>query len=130
MTDLRQQKYLKQKAYHWGWVAEYLCILILIVKGYHLICRRFKCKVGEIDLIMQKNNMICFIEVKARKSRGAALSALSYKQQKRITRAAEWYLAQNYQKIQNNTCRFDLMAVEPWHWPTHVRDAWQMEHMK
>ncbi len=133
MTDPapKKKKKKKQKAYLWGQGAEWLASLLLRIKGYRILARRFKCKSGEIDLIARKGNMICFIEVKARAGRHQALHALSRRQQQRIIRAAEWYLARNMPDGQGNSsgtdCRFDIMAVEPWHLPTHVKDAWQKD---
>ncbi|MBL4612664.1 MAG: YraN family protein [Emcibacter sp.] len=129
MTKQAQLK--KRKSYQWGVVAEWVCILYLMLKGYRILARRFKCKSGEIDFIAQKGDMICFIEVKARQKIQDALMALSFRQQQRIIKAAEWYLARNiYGKnggMEAVSCRFDLMAVEPWRLPTHVKDAWQMD---
>lgn len=129
MSDRGLRK--KRKAYFWGQAAEWLSIVLLTLKGYRILARRFKCKSGEIDLIAQKGNTICFIEVKARQNRQDALNALSWHQQQRINKAAEWYLVRNiYGKSeppQGFKCRFDLMAVEPWALPTHVKDAWQTE---
>ncbi len=127
MSDRGYRK--KRKAYLWGQGAEWLSVLLLTVKGYRILARRFKCKSGEIDLIAQKGNLICFVEVKARQSSEDAMNALSWHQQQRIIKAAEWYLVKNiYGKSDNSqgvACRFDLMAVEPWGLPTHVKDAWQ-----
>ncbi|PCJ37272.1 MAG: hypothetical protein COA93_00190 [Alphaproteobacteria bacterium] len=123
MTDKTYQK--KKRAYLWGQGAEWLAICFLTLKGYRIVARRFKCKSGEIDLIAQKRNLICFIEVKARKTTHDALYALSHKQKRRISKAAEWYIAKNGHH--DNIYRFDVMAVEPWRLPTHVTDAWQME---
>lgn len=128
---INQAQAKKRKSYLWGQVAEWFCILCLIFKGYRILARRFKCKSGEIDLIAQKGGMVCFVEVKARQNKQDALTALSFRQQQRITKAAEWYLVKNiYGKTGKSNdvfCRFDLMAVEPWGWPTHVKDAWQMD---
>ncbi len=124
-------KKAKRKAYFWGQGAEWLSILALVLKGYRILARRFRCKSGEIDLIARKGDVICFVEVKARKHRQDALYALSLRQQQRIARAAEWYLARHFGAGSSNAgeifCRFDLMAVEPWRWPTHVKNAWRME---
>jgi len=122
----------KRKAYLWGQRAEWLAILLLMCKGYRILARRFKCKSGEIDLIAQKRNLICFIEVKARATTYDALYALSPQQRQRITRAAEWYLSKNRHNGQGGAndviCRFDVMAAEPWRLPIHVKDAWQMKN--
>jgi len=119
----------KRKAYFWGWGAEWLAIAALTLKGYRLLARRFRCKSGEIDLIARKGDMICFVEVKARKRGTDALHALSRRQQQRISRAAEWYISRRFgggsSKEGDIFYRFDLMAVEPWRWPAHVKDAWR-----
>ncbi len=129
MTDPLPDK--KKKAYLWGQGAEWLCMLFLTLKGYRILARRFKCKSGEIDLIARKGKIICFMEVKARKKQHDALYALSNRQKQRIIRAAEWYLARNIHHKDaaqdDYYYRFDLMAVEPWRLPTHVKDAWQTE---
>ncbi len=127
MTVKTYQK--KKRAYLWGQGAEWLAIFFLTLKGYRILARRFKCKSGEIDLIAKKRNLICFIEVKARKTTHDALYALSHKQKRRISKAAEWYIAKNMTPNLNcdNIYRFDVMAVEPWRMPTHITDAWQME---
>lgn len=121
----------KRKAHRWGQGAEWLSMALLVLKGYRILARRFKCRSGEIDLIAQRGNLICFIEVKARKNRHEALNALSWHQRQRIIKAAEWYLARNIYgkngRMSAFSCRFDLMAVEPWRLPTHVKDAWQRE---
>ena len=124
----------KQKAYLWGQGAEWLSMVMLWLKGYRILAHQFKCKSGEIDLIAQKGNMICFVEVKARQTIKDALSAVSYQQKNRIIKAAEWYITKNAQTAAggdvNISYRFDMVAVEPWAWPTHVKDAWQMDVIK
>ena len=120
----------REKAYYWGQGAEWLSILLLVLKGYKILARRYRGKTGEIDLIARKGKIICFIEVKARKTKQDALYALSPQQMQRISRTAEWYMARNFPKnkafSEEVFTRFDLMAVEPWRWPTHVKNAWQV----
>jgi len=123
----RNKKTNRKKAYLWGQGAEWFCMVILWLKGYQILAHRFKCKVGEIDIIVQKNGVICFVEVKARKKTEDALYAISSHQRQRIAKAADWYLAKNRYGQTDIFCRFDVMAVEPWTIPTHVKDAWQMD---
>lgn len=108
-----------------------MSVLFLFLKGYRILARRYKCKSGEIDLIVQKGKFICFVEVKARKNKQDALLALTATQRKRIIRTAEWYMARKFPAHKGDHeqvfCRFDLVAVEPWRWPTHVKNAWQAE---
>ena len=123
-----QKRHKKRRAYLWGQGAEWLSALLLTGKGYRILARRFKCRGGEIDLIVRKGDMICFIEVKARKTIAQAVQSLSPHQQRRIIRAAEWYLAHNNRpENQTLSCRFDVVAVEPWRLPAHIKNAWQAE---
>ena len=128
MNDAAQIK--KKRAYLWGQGAEWLCMCFLIFKGYRILARRYRCKSGEIGLVARKGSVLCFIEVKARQTKQAALEAVSFRQKSRISRAAEWYKARNGHDTGDISCRFDVMAVEPWAWPTHVKDAWQTDVRK
>jgi putative endonuclease len=54
----------KRKANLLGHLGEYFAILFLMVKGYSILERRYKTKVGEIDIIAKKKNVTIFCEVK------------------------------------------------------------------
>ncbi|OOF69653.1 YraN family protein [Rodentibacter caecimuris] len=72
--------------------------------------QRFKC--GELDLIMQDQSTIVFIEVRQRSTSkfGSAVDSVDwYKQQKWLDAAALW-LAKYDQSIEDTDCRFDLIA--------------------
>lgn len=111
----------KLKNYKFGIFAEFLSCLILNVKGYKILERRYKTKLGEIDIIAQKNNFICFIEVKARKKKNNEV--LTSKQRERITDAAKHYIAR---KVQYNDLnyRFDLIIYTPPLTLKHIISAW------
>ncbi|MFT7099296.1 MAG: putative endonuclease, partial [Rickettsiales bacterium] len=83
----------KIKSYRFGIVAEFVAIIFLFFKGYKILKRRYKTKLGEIDIVACKNNAIIAIEVKARRknvqNNGFLIDeVLSVNQQKRIKRAA------------------------------------------
>lgn len=82
-------------------------------KGYDILQKNFRCKMGEIDIIARKNDVICFVEVKYRKSAsyGHPEEAVSYYKQEKIRKVAEFYFL--YHKIPLDTeCSFDVIAVE------------------
>ncbi|MDG1707689.1 MAG: YraN family protein [Emcibacteraceae bacterium] len=119
----------RQKAYKRGHFAEQLAAIFLILKGYTIVARRYKTKVGEIDLIAKKKNVTIFCEVKARRTKQAALESLSYKQKIRIRKAAEFYMAHLNKKgsnnmIENEIFRCDMILVIPWRLPVHIENAW------
>ena len=113
----------KQKALRRGKWGETISCFMLRLKGYHIIARNMRLPVGEIDIIAKRANILCFIEVKARKTERAALEALGIHQQKRILRAAKSFLSRN-QRYGNHQIRFDLITISPKNWPKHIQNAW------
>ena len=84
----------------------------LMEHGYRLLERNFRCKLGEIDLIAQEGEYLCFIEVKYRSSttKGFPAEAINYNKIRRITRTAEFYMLSH--KVSPNTpCRFDAVVI-------------------
>ena len=120
----------RQRAEKLGHQAERLAIWLLRLKGYHILEKRFRCSAGEIDLIVRRGKLLAFVEVKAREDAANASAAITPKQQKRIARAAESWLAAK-PNLQNLNVRFDAVLVTPgtfplWRWPHHIADAWRM----
>jgi len=113
----------KQKTYDRGLWAENIAKIYLIFKGYRIIQSRYKCHVGEIDIIAKKKNSLIFIEVKARQTETQALESVTYKMRERIQRAAIHYCAHN--NIFDTGMRFDLISVIPPLKIHHLDNAWQ-----
>ena len=67
---------------------------------------------GEIDLIVQDGEYVCFIEVKYRKSNnfGAPEEAVTLSKQKKIIQGAKVYLYLNRYPT-DTPCRFDVISV-------------------
>jgi putative endonuclease len=115
----------RQKAFVRGQIAEILCVWVLRLKGYQICARRFRTPLGEIDIIAQRKKFLVFIEVKARKNLELAMMAITQRQQKRISKAALFYLSRQT-NMHLYACRFDVMIVRPWHWPYHMQNVWQL----
>jgi putative endonuclease len=109
-----------------GHAGERLAALWLRLKGYRILARRLKTRVGEVDLVAAAPffGPICFIEVKARKEARAAAESVGENQQTRIARAAFLYLADR-PRLAHRGSRFDIVAVAPRGLPVHHRDAWR-----
>lgn len=99
----------KLKTYDRGVKAEGVAALWLQAKGYKILLRRYKTPVGEIDLIVQKDNIIAFVEVKARATKTQALESLTPTMRRRIENAASYYIA--HHDVGNSDFRFDLMIL-------------------
>lgn len=81
------------KALRRGSLAEYHAALSLLVKGYRIVAFRYRTKLGEIDIIARKGNLIACVEVKARRSLDDSLFAVSDFAQRRIRAASDLWLA-------------------------------------
>ena len=104
-----------------GRKAELLASILLICKGYRILGRRVKTRLGEIDLIVRSpSGITCFVEVKARPDEGLAAEAVSRRQQGRIARAAASWLAGR-----PGRARFDVVSVLPGRFPRHHKDAFR-----
>ncbi len=112
----------RQAAEERGRSAEKIALWYLRLKGWRLVAERYKCHAGEVDLIMRKGGTTAFIEVKARKSSSSAVESVSPRQAKRIAAAARSFLGQD-RTAALQACRFDIVAVSPYHWPTHIENA-------
>jgi putative endonuclease len=100
---------------------EALAELLLRCKGYRILGRRVKTRLGEIDLIAKSlAGVVCFVEVKTRPDAEAAAESVGHRQRLRIARAAEQYLAGR-----PAPARFDVVTVVPGRLPRHRRDAWR-----
>lgn len=77
-----------------GSLKEDLAISYLEQNGFEILERNFKCKIGEIDIIAKKDNIIRFIEVKYRKGNlaGGAYYSISQKKLEKISKIAEFYI--------------------------------------
>jgi putative endonuclease len=84
----------------------------LIEKGYKIIDRNFKCTYGEIDIIAKKDNVLCFIEVKARSKKdfGSPLEAVTINKQKRMVNVAQYYCFKN--KLKETPLRFEAIGID------------------
>src|SRR6201996_4696107 len=112
-------------AYAHGHRSETLAALWLRLKGYRILGRRVKTRLGEIDLVAAAPfGPVCFIEVKARADARAAADSVGVSQQTRIARAASLYLASR-PGLARRGSRFDIVAIAPRQLPVHHRDAWR-----
>lgn len=91
----KSKKAKRQRAHKRGLAAETWAAWYLRLTGWRILKRRYKTKAGEIDLIAKKRKTVAFVEVKARKTRDAALEAVTPASQKRIAKAAKIFVSQH-----------------------------------
>ncbi len=84
----------------------------LLEKGYQILAKNFRCRIGEIDLIARNEGYLCFIEVKYRSgmTKGYPAEAINLNKIRRITRTAQFYMLL-HKLPQNTPCRFDVVVI-------------------
>ncbi|MFC3124508.1 YraN family protein [Pseudoroseomonas globiformis] len=65
----------------------------LEAEGWTVLARRFRNKGGEIDLVVERDGLLAFVEVKARAALSDAALSVSPRQQARLLAGAEAWLA-------------------------------------
>jgi putative endonuclease len=115
----------RRSAWRRGRGAETLCVWWLRLHGWRILARGYRVPSGEIDIIARRGSTVAAIEVKARDSAEDALYAVTPRQQRRVARAFEHFLAGRPDLAAAGTLRFDVMLVVPGRLPRHVADAWR-----
>ncbi len=95
-----------------GQLAETLAEQLLRNKGYRIIEKNIRLAGGELDLIVEKEGTLVFVEVKARRGDqfGGALYAITTRKKQQIIKLALCYLS--HHRLTNTECRFDAILVE------------------
>lgn len=94
-----------------GKLGEDFTAALLQDKGYEVLCRNYRVKGGEIDIIARKDDMLAFVEVKTR-TKGALVSgeeAITPQKKKFIIKAAQRYISEYEDDVDG---RFDVCVVE------------------
>lgn len=93
-------------------------------KGYEIAARKYRYKHSEIDLIVKKENLIVFVEVKTRSSSGFGEpeAFVGTKKAAKIFEGADQYV---YENNWNGNIRFDIVSVKLGSKPevVHFEDA-------
>lgn len=94
-----------------GKVAEEAAATYLTRRGLRLVARNWRCKGGEIDLIMRDGATLVFVEVRERRNAlfGGAAASITAAKQARICHASQMYLAQTPAPP---PCRFDAVLFD------------------
>jgi putative endonuclease len=95
-----------------GQRAEENALAYLQQRGFRLVERNYRCRLGEIDLVMEDRDRLVFVEVRYRASGryGSALESIDGRKQARLVAAANHYLVS---KRIDRPSRFDVVALSP-----------------
>jgi putative endonuclease len=103
MTNTRQSLGQRGEDY----AAQYL-----IDHGYALLARNWRCPMGEIDLVTEKNDRLIFVEVRTRRGDrlGTPEESITPAKRAKLIAAAQTYLAEHGQTERD--WRIDVVAIE------------------
>jgi putative endonuclease len=118
----QRRKAQRIKALRRGSFSEYLAAFSLMLRGYRILAMRYRVKSGEIDIIARKGDLVSFVEVKARATAADSIFAVNGLTQSRIKNASLYWL-QTQKDASQLSYSYDIIAVRPWRWPEHFRDA-------
>lgn len=79
--------------------------------GYKIICRNYRCPLGEIDIVARHHGVLVFVEVKSRSSHtfGPPKLAVTPAKQHKLSQVA-WHYLQKYD-LTETSARFDVVTV-------------------
>ncbi len=107
----RQMERFADRRHRLGWDGEKAATQYLKQQGMKLLVPRYRCRHGEVDLVMRDGDTLVFVEVKTRKSEefGDPSEAVTFEKQKHVSKVALDYL----RRLRNPEIpvRFDIVEV-------------------
>lgn len=79
--------------------------------GYEIVARNWRCREGELDLVVRRQRTIVFCEVKARSSEafGLPVEAVTHAKRQKLRHLASRWLAESPMRFKE--IRFDVVAI-------------------
>jgi putative endonuclease len=80
-------------------------------RGYELVARNWRCRLGELDLVLAGGGVLVFCEVKCRRGSafGMPYEAVNHMKQRKLRALAEAFLASRRAPV--DAVRFDVASV-------------------
>jgi len=96
-----------------GGEAEDRALRLLQSRGLKLLQRNYRCRGGELDLVMRDGDTLAVIEVRSRSNPGfgSAAESVDARKQQRIVLATQMYLA-SHPEHGHRPVRFDVVAFD------------------
>lgn len=110
--------------HQFGQASEMQAEQFLVAKGYRILDRNVRTRLGELDLVADDHGVVVFVEVKGRTTDafGGALLAVDHRKRVKLTKLAAQYLAQRHWS--DKACRFDVVLVQG-----RASDQGRIEHL-
>lgn len=97
----------------------------LEAQGCETLARNYRCRAGEIDLVMARDGQLLFVEVRARRNTryASAAASIDARKQARLRRTAAHFLSFRWPAA-TPPCRFDVVVWEPDAHSGKLRPRW------
>jgi putative endonuclease len=91
---------------------EEIAVRFLKNRGYRILERNYRTKLGEIDIIAEQGRDLVFIEVKTRSATryGSPLESVTVPKQRKLARVAQEYVSKR--GCRNRPARFDVVGIQ------------------
>lgn len=115
-----------------GMAAEVEACRYLEARGLLLLEKNFRCRGGEIDLVMRDGRCVALVEVRLRSDPrfGGAAGSVGFRKQQRLVVAARYLLLTRH-ALRKFPLRFDVVTLEPGNAGLRIewlRDAFRIEN--
>lgn len=96
--------------------------------GYAIIARRYRTRLGELDIVADDHGTVVFVEVKTKTDSTFSdpVEAVTKQKQRRLVLMGEQYVGLHH--LDSTPCRFDVVTVDTSVTPskiTHYKDAFR-----
>ena len=97
-----------------GRAGEEAALRVYLERGFNLVARNWRCRLGEIDLVVARGDLIVFCEVKTRRGAGfgGGYEAVTAAKRSKLRRLAEVFLLESC--LADATVRMDVASVSLW----------------
>lgn len=93
-----------------GLDGEELVAKYLKKQGFTVIAKNYQTRVGEVDIIAQRDEFLVFVEVKTRRNPGFPIGCvITTSKQKKIIKTAKYFIVTR--NVVDKVCRFDVATV-------------------
>jgi putative endonuclease len=95
----------------YGNAAEEAAVGFLEAQGWRVLARNWTCRYGELDVVAERGELVCFVEVRMRSTAvwGDPAHTVSFAKQRRVVKAALHYLFAH--ELGERMMRFDVISV-------------------
>ncbi len=99
----------------------------LRAKGYAIMAKNFRSRIGEIDLVALHRQTIVFVEVRSLSGEefGDPLATVTPRKQRQIAKTALLYLSRH--NLHDRAARFDVIGIQ---WPAEKNDKLRLTHIQ